>query len=261
MTLFWLPALTLFQREVVRFLRQRHRIVGALGTPLVFWLLIGFGLGRSFRPPVAGAEEIGYLAYFFPGTLVLILLFTAIFSTISVIEDRREGFLQAVLVSPARPAAIAMGKILGGTALAVGQGLLFVALAPLLGLRFGAVEAAYIAATMVTLSFALTGLGFLLAWRMDSTQGFHAVMNLFLMPLWFLSGAVFPAAGAPSWLAAAIAVNPLSYGVAGLHQGFFGERTAMATDLPSPGACLAVTALFALVMFALAARTAAKKSA
>ena len=108
----------LLWREVVRFLRQRQRIVGALGTPLVFWLLIGSGMGT--------------LKYFFPGTVVMILLFTAIFSTISIIEDRREGFLQGVLVSPAPRSAIVMGKMFGGTALAVLQGLLFVAAAPVI---------------------------------------------------------------------------------------------------------------------------------
>src|SRR5215207_9337281 len=89
----WLPALSLARRELVRFLRQRHRVIGALATPIVFWLLIGGGMGRSF----AGGN---YLQFFFPGTVLMILLFTAIFSTISIIEDRREGFLQSVLVAP-----------------------------------------------------------------------------------------------------------------------------------------------------------------
>src|SRR6476620_5690612 len=93
-----LPALSLAKRELVRFLRQRHRIVGALATPIVFWLLIGGGMGHSFRASGPGASN--YLQYFFPGTVLMILLFTAIFSTISIIEDRREGFLQSVLVAP-----------------------------------------------------------------------------------------------------------------------------------------------------------------
>src|SRR5258706_2199327 len=124
-----LPALTLWQREMVRFLRQRDRVVGALLTPIVFWLLLGSGLGKSFSAPGAPAGH-GYLEYFFAGTVVMILLFTAIFSTISVIEDRREGFLQGVLVAPVGRFALVLGKILGGTTLAVGQGLIFLALAP-----------------------------------------------------------------------------------------------------------------------------------
>src|SRR5438270_6831294 len=95
----WLPALSLCRRELVRFLRQRHRIVGALATPIVFWLLLGLGIGRSFTAQgVPGGGN--FLEFFFPGTILMILLFTAIFSTISIIEDRREGFLQSVLVAP-----------------------------------------------------------------------------------------------------------------------------------------------------------------
>src|SRR5204862_1547331 len=119
-----LPALSLAKRELVRFLRQRHRVVGALATPIVFWLLIGGGMGRSFRAD--GTPGGGnYLQYFFPGTVLMILLFTAIFSTISIIEDRREGFLQSVLVAPVPRMAIVLGKVLGGTVLAFGQGLIF----------------------------------------------------------------------------------------------------------------------------------------
>src|SRR5436305_2887017 len=132
-----LPALSLCRRELVRFLRQKHRIIGALATPIVFWLLIGAGMGRSFQAPGAGASPTsGYMAYFFPGTVVMILLFTAIFSTISIIEDRREGFLQSVLVAPVARLTIVLGKIRGGAILAVGQAFLFLLLAPLLGGHF-----------------------------------------------------------------------------------------------------------------------------
>src|SRR5215211_7328963 len=127
-----LPSLSLAKRELVRFLRQRHRVVGALATPIVFWLLIGGGMGRSFR--AEGTPGGGnYLLYFFPGTVLMILLFTAIFSTISIIEDRREGFLQSVLVAPVPRLAIVLGKVLGGAALAFAQALLFLLFAPLVG--------------------------------------------------------------------------------------------------------------------------------
>src|SRR5579864_8722156 len=186
-----LPALSLCQRELVRFVRQRHRIVGALGTPIVFWLLLGLGMGHSFKGvQVPGGDD--YLKFFFPGTILMILLFTAIFSTISIIEDRREGFLQSVLVAPVSRMSIVLGKILGGTVLAFGQGLIFLALAPLIGLHLSVAGFGAACAMMFIVSFALTGLGFCIAWRMSSTQGFHAIMNLFLMPMWFLSGALFP---------------------------------------------------------------------
>src|SRR5438094_8420789 len=130
-----LPAMSLCRRELVRFIRQRHRIIGALATPIVFWLLIGGGMNRSFKSDQPGGGN--YLQYFFPGTILMILLFTAIFSTISIIEDRREGFLQSVLVAPVSRMAIVLGKILGGTILAFGQGLIFLLLAPTVGIRFG----------------------------------------------------------------------------------------------------------------------------
>lgn len=250
------PSFALLKREVVRFLRQRNRIIGALGTPLVFWFLIGSGIGSSFRAPISGGASVGFLAYFFPGTIVMILLFTAIFSTISIIEDRREGFLQGVMVSPAPRSAIVLGKLLGGTLLATGQGLLLAAAAPLLGFPIGAGAALYVVALMALSSFALTGLGFLIAWRMDSTQGFHAVMNLFLMPLWFLSGALFPPDGAPAWIRFVMQANPLTYTVTGLHDAFFGGTTR-ALSFAGPAVSMAVTAAFAAVMFAAALRTVA----
>ncbi len=250
---------TLLEREVVRFLRQRDRVVGALGTPLVFWFLIGSGLGRSFRSSDGfGGAGLGYLQYFFPGTLVLILLFTAVFSTISIIEDRREGFLQGVLVSPVPRSVIVLGKLSGGAALAFGQALLFLAAAPFLGASAEWGNLALAALVLLLLSFALTGLGFVMAWRMDSTQGFHAVMNLFLMPLWFLSGALFPASGAPDWLRAVMALNPLTYGVAALHRALF---PAAGAPFPSSwGLCLGISCGFAAAMFLLSLWTASRRT-
>jgi len=259
---YTLASWTLLQREVVRFLRQRHRIVGALGTPLVFWFLIGSGLGRSFQSPLArsGEAHLDYLQYFFPGTVVLILLFTAIFSTISIIEDRREGFLQGVLVAPIPRSAIVMGKILGGTVLAASQAFLFLILAPLVGVRMSFADAGYVVSLVLLLSFALTGLGFVLAWRLDSTQGFHAIMNLFLMPLWFLSGALFPISGAPPWLRAVMEMNPLTYSVSGLHRAFYHAQEASAA-LSSPAFSLGITFAFAACMFGLSAAVARTKGA
>src|SRR5687768_15662993 len=162
-------SLSLCHRELIRFLRQRHRIIGALATPLVFCLLIGAGMNQSFKADVPGGGN--YLHYFFPGTVLMILLFTAIFSTISVIEDRREGFLQGVLVAPVSRMAIVLGKVLGGTILAFGQAALFLALAPLVGIRPPLAGLALALIFMIVVAFALTALGFCIAWRMNSTQG------------------------------------------------------------------------------------------
>jgi len=237
-----LPAFTLWQREVVRFLRQRDRVIGALVTPIVFWLLLGAGLGRSF----ATEGKAGYLEYFFTGTIVMILLFTAIFSTISVIEDRREGFLQGVLVAPVGRWGIVMGKLLGGATLAMLQGILFLLLAPLTGVPISLAGLPWLLVAMFLVSFALTGLGFLLAWQLNSSQGFHAIMNLFLIPMWLLSGALFPASGAQSWMAWVMMVNPLTYGVTAIRQGLYWNQ-------PQPHAWLAmgITVVFTAVMLVL----------
>ncbi|MBI4397066.1 MAG: ABC transporter permease [Elusimicrobia bacterium] len=254
---------TLLRREVVRFLRQKDRVLGALGSPIVFWFLIGSGLGGSFRLPAGapaggGSEGLSYLQYFFPGTVVLILLFTAVFSTISIIEDRREGFLQGVLVSPVSRRAIVMGKLLGGTILAFGQGLLFLLILPFVGVNFWQIDFIPVCLVLFLMSFGLTAMGFVMAWRLDSTQGFHAVMNLFLLPLWLLSGALFPPSGAPGWLQGVMRVNPLTYSIAALHRGLFHEAGA-ASQLPSYGISLAVNAFFAAAMFLFAVWVAERK--
>jgi ABC-2 type transport system permease protein len=241
-----LPAFTLWQRELVRFFRQRDRVLGALGTPLVFWLLLGSGLDKSFQAPSAPGGH-GYLEFFFAGTVVLVLLFTAVFSSISIIEDRREGFLQAVLVAPVGRAGLVLGKLLGGTTLAMAQGAVFLLFAPLAGIRLGLPGLLWLAAAMALSGFALTGLGFVIAWRLDSTQGFHAIMNLFLIPLWLLSGAVFPAAGAPAWMDWFMRINPLSYAVSALRSGLYWE------DLHSAAwPAMMVLAVFAAAMAAMA---------
>ena len=126
-----LAAGVLCRREIVRFLRQRNRVVGALGQPVLFWLLLSVGFGETFRIPTpAGEPEVRFGVYYFPGTLAMILLFTAIFATVSVIEDRREGFLQSVLVSPIPRWSMVLGKVLGGSLLAMLPRVAFLAVGP-----------------------------------------------------------------------------------------------------------------------------------
>jgi len=242
---------TLWQRELTRFFRQPSRIAAAALSPLLFWILIGSGFSSSFRLP-GGPADVSYLRYFFPGVIVLVLLFAAIFSTISVIEDRREGFLQGVLVAPVGRAAIVAGKVLGGATLAWLQALPFLALAPLAGvhLTWSAVLAA--AGVMALLAVALTAVGFAFAWRVDSVQGFHAVMNLVLVPMWLLSGAFFPLAGAAAWMSVLMRLNPLTYGVAALRGVLDAGSGAAASGLPGamgPVGASVATALLALLAF------------
>jgi ABC-2 type transport system permease protein len=261
-----LAVFTLWQRELVRFFRQRNRVIGALATPLVFWALLGAGLNRSFiiqangqATGQPGADGLGYLAYFFPGMVLLMVLFTAIFSTISVIEDRREGFLQGVLVSPAPRLAIVMGKILGGATIATSQGLVLLAIWPLVGPWPGLVAMLGAVLVLFALAVGLTALGLCIAWPMDSATGFHAIMNLFLMPMWFLSGAVFPVATAPIWMRIVMQINPLTYGHALLARLLYGE--AGANVLLPMGLALSVTILAVVILVLVAGWIAGRPSA
>jgi len=241
-----LPAFTLWWREIVRFYRQRTRVVGVIASPLLFWLVIGSGFGTSFRSGQAAGQQ-HYLEYFYPGALIMIVLFTSIFTMMSVIEDRKEGFLLSVLVAPVPRSAIVLGKVLGGTTLATIQGLIFLALAPFLGVRINAVQFLLIVLTIFLVSFSLTALGFAIAWPMDSSQAFHAIINLFLIPLWLLSGALFPLSGASGWLQLIMEINPLTYGVEALRDLLYPAAPAV-FSLPES---MATLILFTLFMFGL----------
>jgi ABC-2 type transport system permease protein len=239
------PALSLWKREVVRFYRNRSRVIGVIASPLLFWIVIGSGFGTSFRAEnVKGAQN--YLDFFFPGALVMIVLFTAIFAMMSVIEDRKEGFLLSVMVAPVHRTAIVLGKVLGGATLAAAQGVLFLVAAPFIGVHFGLEQFLLILLVIFLISFSLTALGFAIAWPMDSTQAFHAIINLFLMPLWMLSGSLFPITRASSWIAWLMRLNPLTYGTEALRSLLFPQTTTF-----SFGLCLAVLVTFTAAMFTL----------
>ena len=231
-----LAALSLCRRELVRFFRQRSRVVGALGTPVVFWILIGSGFN--------------YLDYLFPGTIIQILLFASIFSTISIIQDRNEGFLQGVLVAPVPRAAVVLGKVMGGSIIALLQGVAFLCLGPTVGIRPSLPQVAGALGVMALVALGLTSMGVIFAWRFNSVQGFHGVMNLLLFPMWLLSGAVFRTDQATAWIRWAMWADPLTYGVASL-RGALGGTPGMPLGLS-----WGITAAFAGIMFLLASATA-----
>ncbi len=207
-------------RELVRFFRQRNRVIGSIGTPLVMWIIFGLGLDRSFSAGTSSGAAPGFLHYYFPGSLVLILMFTAIFTSISIIEDRREGFLQSVLVSPVSRSSMVLGKVLGGAIIALIQALLFLSVALFLDVSWSPGRFVALVALLFAAALMMTSLGFVFAWRMESTQGFHAIMNLVLMPMWLMSGSFFPVPALANSSVAQMAVhwcmrmNPLTYVVA-----------------------------------------------
>lgn len=207
----------LWSRELRRFFRERGRLEGALLTPIVFWVLLGGGLAGSFRHPEAGGAAT-YLAYLFPGILALVLLFSSVFSSVAIINDRQAGFLQAVLVAPiSRPAMVA-GMTAGGATVASVQALLLVAAAPWVGIPITPAGGGLLVLTLVWMALSLTALGFAMAWVLDSPQAFHAVMTSLLLPLWLISGALFPLGGASTPVQWVMRLNPLTYEVALLRQ-------------------------------------------
>jgi ABC-2 type transport system permease protein len=250
-----LPAFTLWWREIVRFYRQKSRVVGVLASPLVFWLVIGSGFGTSFRSG-GGPSQQHYLDYFYPGALIMTVLFTSIFTMMSVIDDRKEGFLLSVLVAPVPRSAIVLGKVLGGTTLSAIQGMIFLIFAPFTGVHLNVVQVLLVALVVFLVSFALTALGFAIAWPMDSSQAFHGIVNLFLIPLWLLSGSLFPLTGASLWIRTLMYLNPLTYGVEALRDLLYPDAVPV---FPLSSA-MATLLLFSLVMFGLAFLMANRRS-
>lgn len=239
---------TIWWREIIRFLRQRSRLVSAIGQPLIFWLLLGGGLNASFNPPGV-PEGTSYIEYFYPGIITLALLFTTIFATISIVQDRREGFLQGVLVAPVSRSGVVLGQALGGTTLALFQGTLLLFLAPMVGVPLSPFSVFSTLGVMLTLSFGLTNLGLIIAWRMDSTQGFHAIMNLILIPIWLLSGAFFPVSGVPILLEWTMKLNPLTYGIAALRRCLYFNASIASEEIPQLTLSLLVTGAFCVVTY------------
>ncbi|MBU8898310.1 ABC transporter [Corallococcus sp. H22C18031201] len=253
LALQWATVRVLLARDVVRFFRQPSRVVGALAQPILFWFVIGSGFAGSFR--VEGAQGLGYQQFFFPGVVTMVVLFSAIFATITVIEDRKEGFLQAVLAGPGSRLAVVLGKALGSSTIALMQASLFLLLAPLAGVRGDTVNLPLLAAVMVLSALALTGMGMSLAWWVRSSAGYHAVMSIVLLPMWVLSGAMFPLKGAGPVMAWVMRLNPMRFSVEGVRRALYGVEASAAVGSAQSGLGLEVPVLlaFAVVFLGLAA--------
>jgi len=247
----------LARRDVLRFFRQPSRLVGALMQPVVFWLLIGGGFASTFQ--YAAAPGLGYMQYFYPGIVVMMVLFASIFGTITVIEDRHAGFLQSVLVSPGSRAAVVLGKSLGVSSVGLTQAALFLALAPLAGFAYATIDWPTLVAFLVLGAVGLAAFGFALAWVTDSSQAYHAVMSIVLLPAWILSGAMFPSGEPGSALASLLRYNPMSYIVSGVRGALQGDTRALPPLAGSVAADLVWVAVFAAASVALATWTVYKR--
>jgi len=232
-------------RDLKRHFRDRARIIGSLGSPIVFIFILGQGLGSSLRfPASSGAAAIDYKVFMFPGILGMTVLFAGVFSAVSIVWDREFGFLKEMLVAPVPSWSIALGKVVSGATIASFQGGLMLLLAPLVGIHLSVGMLLLLIPTMFLVAFSMTGLGILVATRLKSMQGFQVVMNFVMMPMFFISGAMFQLQNAPQWMDTLSKVDPLTYGVDAL-------RAIMISDVPSRyplSTDIGLIALFSAVM-------------
>ncbi len=194
---YWLTASMLLHRDILRFWRDRSRVAGFALTPVVFWLVVGSGYSDFAR--------------FLPGALVLTVMFSAIFSAMSLIEDRKEGFLLSVLASPAPRPAIVLGKITAGALIAAVQTAAFLLLATLGGTLYPNSQIFFLLGVFLLVAVGFTAAGFLIAWLVASPQGFHAIINLIFVPLWMVSGAIFPIGESQTGMRWLMLLNPVTY--------------------------------------------------
>jgi ABC-2 type transport system permease protein len=207
-----------WQRELIRFSRDRARMVTALVQPVLFLFVLGTGLSRLAS---AGTHGVNLRTFVYPGVLALAVLFTAMFSAASIVWDREFGFLREMLVAPVSRGAIVIGKCLGGSTVAGFQGLIMIAIAGLVSVPYAPVMILEVLVLQLLLAFALTAFGVMMAARMSQMQSFMALMQMVIMPLFFISGALFPVAGLPTWLNILNRVDPITYAVDPIRRSVF----------------------------------------
>ena len=199
----------LWLRDLKRYWYDKARMISSFGQPILFLFVLGTALSPSFRGPIG----VHFTEFIFPGILTMTILFTSIFSAVSIVWDREFGFLKEVLVAPVSRWSIVVGKALGGATVAMFQGALMLSLAPLVGVKLSLIIVLYSLVTMFLIAFAMTTLGIVIAARMKEMEGFQMIVNFLIMPIFFLSGALFPLDRLPRWLTVLTRVDPLTYGV------------------------------------------------
>jgi ABC-2 type transport system permease protein len=209
----------IWYRDVLRYWRNKVRVVSGLAFPII-WLVF-FGTGMSSSLQIIGGEGIDYILFVFPGILAMNLIFSSIFSSISIVTDREFGFLREILVAPISRGAIAVGKTLGGATTAFLQALLILILAPIVGITLNFKMVLFLIPAMFLISFALTAFGVLIASRLKSSESASLVFQFVVMPMYFLSGALFPLSNLPHWLYVFVRINPVTYAVDILRQIVF----------------------------------------
>jgi ABC-2 type transport system permease protein len=211
-------------RELLRFYYDRTRMVSQLAQPVLYLLVLGTGLGSL----VSGGGSVNLKTFIFPGVIAMSVMFTGLFSAASIVWDREFGFLREMLVAPVSRAAIVVGKVLGGAVVATSQGVVILALAGLAGVPYDPVMLALLVVLMFAGAFTITAFGVVLAARIKKMQSFFGIMQMALMPMMFLSGALFPLSGLPGWLSFLTRINPLTYAVDPLRHEVFAHIHANA---------------------------------
>jgi ABC-2 type transport system permease protein len=206
----------IWYRDLLRFWRDRTRLLATFAQPLLYLLIFGTGLSSALSGSFGGSGApagFSYTQFIFPGIIGMSVLFSSMFAAVSIVWDREFGFLKEVLVAPIDRSAVAIGKALGGATQAMAQGLILLVLAPLIGVKLTVMSVVTLIPLVFVLAFALSAMGVAIASRMRSMQGFQMVMNFLVMPMFFLSGALFPLSGLPAWMTFLTRIDPAAYGI------------------------------------------------
>lgn len=208
-----------WKRELIRYFRNRIRIVTSLAQPVLFLFVLGSGLSPIVKS--GSGPHIDFKTFMYPGVIAMTILFTAIFSAVSIVWDREFGFLREMMVAPIRRGALVVGKTLGGATVATMQGVIMLLLGPLVHVPYQPVLLVELLLLMTLCAAMLTAVGVLAASRMEQVESFQVVMQLFVLPMFFLSGAVFPLTGLPTWLTVLTRIDPLAYIVDPMRRAVF----------------------------------------
>ncbi|HWR71773.1 MAG TPA: ABC transporter permease [Nitrospirota bacterium] len=203
------PIYVICIREFIKFFREKSRLLGTLARPVLWLFVVGNGMSALIKPQAG----LSYLQFIFPGMIGMTILFASIFSSISIVWDREFGFMKEMLVAPISRTSIVVGKAISGTAISVAQAVIILILVPFLGMRLSVLEVIEVIGIAILVSFCITSLGILIAARLTSFDGFNIIMNFLVMPMLFLSGAMYPVTSLPPVLRSVTLINPLTYGV------------------------------------------------
>jgi ABC-2 type transport system permease protein len=251
----WRPVYVICLREFIKFFREKSRLLGTLARPVLWLFVVGNGMGSLIKPRAG----FSYLQFIFPGMIGMTILFSSIFSSISIVWDREFGFMKEMLVAPISRISIVIGKAISGTLISVAQAIIILVLIPFLGIHITVMQFVEVVAVALLVSLCVTSLGILIAARLTSFDGFNIIMNFLVMPMLFLSGAMYPVTSMPQVLRHLTLLNPLTYGIDAFKHILLENGTPPLGPEFSLSLDLFVVSTVAIVMLTLAALSFRKK--